>query len=181
MSSGGGESRITRCSYGTQEIYTRWAAESRSAWQELQRRSATRIFEKTGVLAIVPAGDVFLDQSAEVMQRLGLRYERMNATETMRRFPVFHLDSTETALFEPDSGALMARRAIQLLVAELIAGGLTYKLGAIKPLTSTESVTAIEMQSGESISARRYIFACGPPLPTVLPIRSSKRAYANMK
>jgi sarcosine oxidase len=168
-SSSGGESRITRCSYGTQEIYTRWAAESLAAWKELQKRSATRIVENTGVLAIVPAGDAFLDQSAMVMQRLGLRYERMSAAETMHRFPSFHLDSTESALFEPDSGALMARRSIQVLVTELVSKGVTYKAGAIKPPTGSGGLTKIDTVSGESISAGQYIFACGPWLPKVFP------------
>jgi len=168
-SSSGGESRITRCSYGTQAIYTRWAVESLVAWKALQRRSATRIFEKTGVLAIAPAGDAFLDQSATVMQGLRLPHERLSAAETMQRFPAFHLDSTESSLFEPESGALMARRAIQALVVELVANGVTYHAGAITLPGNTERLTEITTVSGETISAGQYVFACGPWLPKLFP------------
>ncbi len=168
-SSSGGESRITRCSYGNQDFYTRWAVESLVAWKQLQQRSATKVFENTGVLAIAPAGDPYLDQSAMVMQRLGIRHERMNADETMRRFPVFHLDSTESALFEPDSGALMARNSIQVLVNELVAQGVTYKTAAVRAPRGAGTLPKITTSSGESIAAGHYIFACGPWLPKAFP------------
>ena len=168
-SSSGDESRITRFSYGAQEIYSRWAVESLADWKQLQARSGTKIFANTGVLAIVPAGDTFLEQSATVLQRLGVRYERMNAAETMHRFPAFNLEATESALFEPDSGALMARRSIQVLVDELITKGVTYKTAAIKPVTGSGDLPGIDTLSGESISAGHYVFACGAWLPQVFP------------
>lgn len=168
-SSSGDESRITRCSYGDQDFYTRWAVESLVDWKQLQQRSATKLFENTGVLAIATTGDPYLDQSAAVMQRLGIRFEHLNAAETMRRFPVFHLDSTESALFEPDSGALMAKKAIQVLVDELVAQGVVYKTAAVQPPQGAGTLPKITTLSGETLAAGHFVFACGPWLPKVFP------------
>lgn len=168
-SSSGDESRITRCSYGDQDFYTRWAVESLVDWKQLQQRSATKLFENTGVLAIATTGDPYLDQSAAVMQRLGIRFEHLSAAETMRRFPVFHLDSTESALFEPDSGALMAKKAIQALVEELVAQGVVYKTAAVQPPQGAGTLPQITTLSGETLAAGHFVFACGPWLPKVFP------------
>ena len=168
-SSSGDESRITRCSYGDQDFYTRWARESLTDWTDLQQRTATKLFENTGVLAIASTGDPYLEQSAMVLQRLGIRHERMNAAETMRRFPVFRLDSTESALFEPDSGALMARKSIQVLVDELVAQGVRYQTAAVQTPRGTGTLPKITTSTGESIAGGHFVFACGPWLPRVFP------------
>ena len=167
--SSGGETRITRCSYGKQAIYSRWAMESLVEWKALQARNGTRLFENTGVLAIAPAKDPFLDATGKALAELGLPHELLSAGEVARRFPAFHLDPSEAAVFEPNSGALFARRAIQTLVAELVANGVTWKSAAIRTPTGSGKLPAIVTQSGETISAGRYVFACGPWLPKVFP------------
>jgi glycine/D-amino acid oxidase-like deaminating enzyme len=168
-SSSGGETRITRSAYGDREIYARWAAESLTAWKALARRTGLALFEETGVLTIIPGGDRFADDSSTVLQRLGIRYQRLSAGETMRRFPQFTLKPTESAIFEPDAGALMARRAVQALVSELVAGGVDYRMGAVLPPSGSGKLRAIETEAGGTITAARYVFACGPWLPKVFP------------
>lgn len=169
-SSSGGESRITRSAYGDRELYAHWAAESLVAWKALSRRSgALPLFENTGVLTMVPDGDHFAEDSAAVLSRLGVRHERLTPAEAMRRFPQFRLLPTETAIFEPEGGALMARRALQALVAELTASGMALRIAAVRPPQGTGSLAAVETTTGEPIAAERFVFACGPWLPTVFP------------
>ena len=57
-SSSGGESRILRCGYGANEIYTRWAMRSREMWLQLfDQIGRSELFPKTGVLATPRPGD----------------------------------------------------------------------------------------------------------------------------
>ncbi len=177
-SSSGGESRITRTAYGDREIYSRWAWESLAAWKELSQRTGLALFENTGVLTIVPGGDRFPDDSAAVLKHLGIRHERLSAGETMRRFPQFRLNPAESAIFEPDAGALMARRAIQALVSEMVSGGVEYRIGAVRTPSGSGQLAAIETEAGERISARRFVFACGPWLPKVFPALLKTRIRA---
>lgn len=168
-SSSGGESRITRSAYGDREIYARWAWESMPAWKALSQRAGLTLFENTGVLTIVPGSDPFAEDSSVVLKRLGIRFERLSADDTMRRFPQFRLLPTESAIFEPDAGALMARRAIQTLVNELVSAGLEYRVEAVRPPSGSGTLAALETAAGETISASRFVFACGPWLPKVFP------------
>ena len=79
LASSGDETRVTRCSYGQQEIYSRWARESLVEWKSLQLRNATQLFENTGVLAIAASKDPYLDESARALGSLGIPHERVNA------------------------------------------------------------------------------------------------------
>lgn len=168
-SSSGDETRIIRCSYGKQDIYSVWAHRSLAAWKALQVRSSEQLFESTGVLAIAQANDAYLDASAKALGHLGIAHERLTANAVMKRFPAFHLDRSEDALFEPASGALFAKRGIQTLVKELIAGGVDWRTAAIMTPAGGGALREIMTESGETISAGRYVFACGPWLPKVFP------------
>lgn len=177
-SSSGGESRITRCAYGERELYARWASESLPIWKALSQRIGGLLFDNTGVLTIVPGGDRFIDDSSSVLTRLGIRHERLGAGDTMRRFPQFRLKPDESAIFEPDAGALMARRAIQALVGEMVADGVDYRIGAVRTPAGSGRLAAIETASGETVPASRFVFACGPWLPKVFPDLLGKRLRA---
>jgi glycine/D-amino acid oxidase-like deaminating enzyme len=60
---------------------------------------------------------------------------------------------------------LLARRAVQAVVAQARAIGVDYRKEAILPPISS----LISTVSGEAIGARRYVFACGPWLPKLFP------------
>ena len=173
--SSGGESRIIRNSYGQQAIYSRWARESIGEWQSLQARTGVRLFEPTGVLAIASTKTPYLAECAHALKALAIPHDVLGAAEVMRRFPMFHLDADEGALFEPESGALLARRAIQTLVAELATGRVDFRIGRIAMPTGGGNLAAIRTQDGDMVSAGRYVFACGPWLPTLFPDLLGKR------
>ena len=58
-SSSGDESRILRCGYGPDEIYSRFAHRSRELWYELDARhdSDLRLWHPCGVLWLAPDND----------------------------------------------------------------------------------------------------------------------------
>ena len=67
---------------------------------------------------------------------------------------------------EPRSGALMARRAVQLLLEELMADGMEYRQQSILPPSDGHRIQA---STGETIEAENFVFACGPWLPKLFP------------
>lgn len=167
--SSGGETRITRCSYGAKAVYSRWSMQSLAEWTALDRRAAGRLFEPTGVLAISSTKDSFLDDTAKTLTELGIVHQRLTDAEAMRRFPMFHLASDEGAIFEPRGGALMARRAVQTLVAEMVAGGLAFQIGTVRPPAGPRRLPSVLTAAGETVAADHFVFACGPWLGRVLP------------
>ena len=168
--SSGDESRIIRMSYGSQSLYTGWAKESLVAWHTLAERTRQPVFEGTGALAIGAQGGAWLKDSEQALKQHGIRYEWLDRAGCQRRFPQFALSAEEVALYEPDSGALRARRGIQILVAEMRAGGLDYRDARVRPLDrDTGRLDFLTTEAGETLSAAAYVLACGPWLPGMVP------------
>jgi monomeric sarcosine oxidase len=167
--SSGGESRMTRTVYGRDEIYTRLAWESLDEWRWLSGRSGLPIFHPAGVVFLFGRREPYVTQSIEVHQRMGIPLEVLDRAALAKRYPQFALDGIELALFEHDRGVLMARRAVQTLVQEFVAAGGEYRQAAVLPPKADASFNSLQTQDGESLSASRFVFACGPWLPKVFP------------
>jgi glycine/D-amino acid oxidase-like deaminating enzyme len=165
----GGESRMTRTIYGADDLYTRMAWDSLEQWRWLSSRSGLPVFHPIGVLMFFGKREPFVDQSLDAHRRLSLRLDALNRAELERRYPQMAWDGVTIGLFEPDLGALMARRAVQTLVQELVAAGAEYRLAAVKPPGEIPTLDGVQTTGGETLRADRYVFACGPWLPKVFP------------
>ena len=112
-SSSGGESRIIRMGYGADEIYTRSAQKSLAEWQELFDRAKENLFQRTGVLWLAGEDDPYPEKCATTLARVGVPFERLSLSELRLRYAQFEADRVSWALLEPNSGVLIARRAVQ--------------------------------------------------------------------
>jgi monomeric sarcosine oxidase len=175
--SSGGESRMTRTVYGRDEIYTRFAWESLDEWRWLSGRSGLPIFHPTGVVFFFGRREAYATQAIEVHQRLGIPLQVFERAELAKRFPQLAWEGVEFGLHEPDRGVLMARRAVQTLVQEFVAAGGEYRQAAILAPKPDASFDSIRTTSGESLSASRFVFACGPWLPKVFPEILGQRIF----
>lgn len=165
--SSGGESRIIRLGYGPDEIYSRSSQRSFTLWQQLFEKTEP-LFHKTGVLWLAHEHDAYCETTLTTLQRLNANFERLDQDELIRRFPQLEFGPTKWAILEPDSGVLMARRAVQAVVAQAKANGVEYVAKAIAP-PAQERLDSIRTVSGEVIEAGQFVFACGPWLPKLFP------------
>ena len=169
-SSSGGESRIIRMGYGADEIYTRMAQRSLALWQELFQATRQPLFHRTGVLWIARAGDPYSESTRSVLQRAGVLTEILPASELARRYPQMVLaDPLTFGILEPQSGALMARRAIAALVEDLVRQGGEYATAAVLPPAGNRALASVRTTDGEEIGAGAFVFACGGWLPKLFP------------
>jgi sarcosine oxidase len=156
--SSGGESRMIRLGYGPDEIYTRWAQRSLKLWKELFAEigpHAVPLFQNTGILWLARERDAYCEAVLSTLQNVGARFEKLDRGEIGRRFPQIDPDQAAWGILEPDSGVLMARRAVQAVVARALEIGVDYVQTRVTPDTP--------------INADRRVFACGPWLPKVFP------------
>src|SRR6202161_3618328 len=130
--SSGGESRIIRMGYGTDELYTRWSMRSLPFWEELNASSGAKIFHRTGVLWLSPKDNTYTHESIDVLKRAGVPHEVMNADDARRRYPQISIPDDGMAFLDTTSGAIMARRAVELVVAAAIRKGAGYRSGLIE-------------------------------------------------
>ena len=175
--SSGGESRIIRMGYGADEIYTRWSQHSLGEWKALEQRTGRTLFHRTGMLWMTGRDEAHARGTAQTLQRLGIEHERLGSDEIGRRFPQISTEGIEWALWEPGSGALMARQSIQTLVAECVREGLDYRIAQIAPPTAKDRLDRLVTATGEALSAGAFVFACGPWLPKVFPVVLGTRIF----
>jgi sarcosine oxidase len=168
--SSGGESRLARGAYGKGAIYSRMAWDSLPQWQELSTVAGLPILVPNGVLFFFPTDEPYFRDSIAVHEQLGLSTEVLEQAEMARRFPMIDFDGVSVGLYEPEFGALMARRAVLTLVDRFVRAGGTYVTGsATVPASSVTTLTSMQLSSGERIAADLFVFALGAWLPKLFP------------
>ena len=176
--SSGGESRMTRGGYGKDEIYTRMSFASLAEWKALSDTAGLPIFVPHGVLFFSSEPGDYFEGSVAVHRRLGLPLEQLDGAQLQRRFPMFDFSGITIGLFEPGFGALMARRAVQTLVKNFVAGGGRFIHAAVRATMVSKTQQALILSNGERIEADAFVFALGPWLPKVFPDLLGKRIFA---
>ncbi len=176
--SSGGETRIIRAAYGADEIYSRMAVRSLAVWKEFAARSGKEIFRRTGVLWMAMPEDSYAKQSRAVLRRIGYPFEELQAQEVRRRYEQIHPVPGVRAIFEPESGALMARQAVQSLAREFAREGGKYLQGHVRAPSGRGNLERVEMSDGSAVHADAFVFACGPWLPKVFPDLLGNRIFA---
>ena len=126
------------------------------------------------MLWLARENDSYCEATLKTFQQNNVKFERLEQGELKRRYPQLELGDISWGILEPDSGILMARQAVQALVAEALAAGVTYLASAIRPpKTGDENgaskLASITTTSGLEIVADKFIFACGPWLPKLFP------------
>jgi monomeric sarcosine oxidase len=175
--SSGGETRIIRMSYGPDEIYTRWSQRSLVQWRDLFAASGERLFHQTGVLWLAGKDEMRLCDSAGCLQRCGITHQIFDHADLEKRYPQVNFDSITHGLLEPESGVLLARRAVSCTAQNAVQKGVTMKAAQVVPPQGTGQLEFIDTASGECISAGKFVFACGPWLGKMFPEWLSSRIF----
>ena len=168
--SSGGETRVIRMAYGPDEIYTRMSQQSLPAWTDFFARiGQPDLFRQTGVLWLASADDATAAQSVAVLTRNGIRHEVLDHATLAQRYPQITVPPGGWGLFEPESGGLLARRAVQAVVEDNLRAGAELRRAAVTAPVGDTHLAEIRLDTGEAVRADRFVFACGPWLGSVLP------------
>jgi monomeric sarcosine oxidase len=169
--SSGGESRILRLGYGSDEIYTRMAQRSLGLWRELFAEvGRPQLFQPTGVLWLAREHDPYCDATLETFRQNDVTFARLEGGELSQRYPQLEFGPIAWGMLENDGGVLLARQAVQALAALAQSIGVTYVQAAIRPPENgTARLNFVETTSGNRILADKFVFACGPWLPKLFP------------
>lgn len=167
--SSGGETRVIRCAYGDAEIYSRWALHSLSVWHEFSAITKQPLLHRTGVLWMAREEDPLSLKSLATLRKLGIRHERLNRAQLEKLYPQIAFGPITWAIYEPESGVLMARRAVQAVVEEVIRNGGDYLSEMALTPQGKGRLERVSTVAGRSIKAGSFVFACGPWLPKIFP------------
>jgi sarcosine oxidase len=167
--SSAGESRIIRMGYGADELYTRWSQRSLRQWKEFFAATGLRLFHETAVLWLAGEGDARLRETAQTLRRCGVSFEELSRAELERRYPQVGLDGITRGLLEPQSGVLMARRAVAAVVEDAVRSRVEYRVAHVAEPHLPGAIGAVKTNSGEQIHAGTFVFACGAWLGKIFP------------
>src|SRR5260370_18365498 len=125
-----------RMGYGADEIYTRSALRSLQLWQALLARINQPLFHQTGVLWLAHEDDPYPLKTAETLAKIGIPFEKLTTAEVSKRYPQIGLERISWAMLEPESGVLMARRAVQAVTLAAVKTGVKNLQDAVSPVDS---------------------------------------------
>ena len=175
--SSGGETRIIRCAYGPDEVYTRMAKRSLSLWSNFCEQIGLDLLRRIGVLWMAMPDNVYAHQSRETLRKLGVRFDDLSASELAWRYPQIKPENGAVAINEPESGALMARQAVQAVVGQFVKRGGVYRHAAVKAPHGKGRVRSVLTNQREDHAADAFVFACGPWLGKVFPDVLANRIF----
>src|SRR5882724_13643980 len=174
-SSSGDESRIIRMGYGADEIYTQWSQRSLVQWKELFAATGNEtLFRKTGVLWLGKDSNEQLQATKNILQHNGVKFEELRRHAIVARYPQLNPDGIASGIYEPESGVLMARRAVAAVVTEVVRMGVDFRLAGIAEPRGNGAIESIASPAGENLAeekfaAKQFVFACGAWLAKLFP------------
>jgi sarcosine oxidase len=172
--SSGGETRVTRMGYGSQEIYTRMSWDALAQWKKLQTATGDRLFTETGMLWLARDRDPLTLDTLTVLEKVGIPHEKIERADLVKRYPQIEFGPITWAVYEPKSGALFARRAVQTVVRDFGRKGGESVLGKAEAPTATPASLRV---GDRTITADKFVFACGPWLGKVFPEVLGERIF----
>jgi glycine/D-amino acid oxidase-like deaminating enzyme len=176
----GDETRGIRSSYGTNELWVKWAKEAIKRWalwdEEWAKPLKRRIYFTTGDIILRAAPDNMITGTRASWDKFGFKYEVLNSDEIKYRFPQIKTDMFTVGLFEPDAGVTRARRSCELVAEAVQRNGGKMTIGyASLGKANGRRLGEITLPIGETIKGVSFVFACGPWLGKVFPEVMGKR------
>jgi glycine/D-amino acid oxidase-like deaminating enzyme len=110
---------------------------------------------------------------------VGVTHEWLTRSQIQQRWPQMKLESDEDGIFEPLSGGIAARRAVQAVVAEFDRRGGIYRQARVDPPREDAIwLDEIALSDGSRASAEQYVFACGSWMGNLFPQAVGERIFA---
>jgi glycine/D-amino acid oxidase-like deaminating enzyme len=150
-----GSDRFIRTAHGGDEQDTQSALEARRLWRELDLATPGSFLAETGLAFFVGEDDPWLEGSCRLLRASGIPHNVIDRAEAGGLFPALSLAEGEVMLVEEEAGVLSARQAVECLVDDAVASGVTFISGRATPASGAAAV------AGDRLAADRTVWACG--------------------
>ena len=168
--SSGGETRVIRGIYGGNRRYVELTARAFVLWWEHEERWSRRLYHRTGALWMFGGDDSYARTTLPVLREVGLEVAELAPADAARRYPQIDFAGVGTTFFEIEAGYLLARQACEVVRAGFVAEGGEYLAAAVRPGPTTGGgLRELVLADGTTLSADRFVFACGPWLGELFP------------
>ena len=142
-------------------------------------RNQPPLFLQTGVPWLAAEHDTRLRETISILQRCEVSLDMLDDAALEQRYPQVNFKEVARGLLEPESGVLLARRAVACVMEDALRHGAQFQIAHISsPLPQgNHNLDCVETSSGARISAGQFVFACGPWLSKVFPELLGQRIF----
>jgi glycine/D-amino acid oxidase-like deaminating enzyme len=150
-------SKAVRAAYGADEDYTELAERSIKLWRKWNEDFRVDLYHQVGVMFVrrrkMKPGD-FEYESFKMLQKLGLKVERMNSEQLWRRFPAWNSELFRDGVLEVEAGYAESGSTVAMLVEHAKSIGVEVRgNGRVLCLDESDNdVTGIVFQDSSQLS-----------------------------
>ncbi len=164
-----GGTRIIRSAYEESPDYVPLVWRATQLWRELEQQTGTTLLTTTGGLMIGHIDGELVTGSLASARHHDLPYELLSAGDMQRRYPLFHVDPDEVAVYDPSVGFLRPEACVQAFVQAAQAHGAELHFEEpVRRWTAHPDGITVETANGRYHAARMIICA-GAWTSTLLP------------
>ncbi|MDX3380728.1 FAD-dependent oxidoreductase [Streptomyces niveiscabiei] len=176
-----GAERHWRLQYTEEDLF-RLTLETLPLWRALESRCERRLIHEIGSLWFgdtdVVTNEGQISGTAEMMDKLSVRYEWLKATDIERRFGFRNLPRDYEGFLQPDGGTIDVRGTLSALFTLAQAAGCTLRAGeAVTALVPDGNGVTVTTDRG-TYRAGKAVLACGPYTNDLLEPLGARLAYS---
>ncbi|MFP7493008.1 N-methyl-L-tryptophan oxidase [Terribacillus saccharophilus] len=165
-----GTTRMIRHAYGEGRQYVTLVKRAQQLWEELEKQSDHRIFEKTGVLGLGPSTSTFLEETRKSAEKYDLPLEVLSAQQIKDKWPGISIPDDYIGCFETDSGLIYSENAIQAYRGIALEHGAQLITDtAVQQIDITDKKHIKIVMPNQVISAQKAIVTAGAWAAKLLP------------
>ncbi len=169
-SSSGDETRVIRSVY-IDELYAKMATRSAQLWRQYEAAWGEKLLYPSGVLSLLGTDENRWAIAKKYYDQYDWPYQELSPAQLRQQYPLINPEGVHKAVLEQDSGFLLARMGCKAVLKAFVAAGGTYTVAQAKPMgIQNEAMEGVQLSNGQTLTADRYIFACGPWLGRLFPV-----------
>ena len=163
-----GASRMVRQAYYEDPQYVPLLIRAYQLWDELGTLTDRTALVRTGGLMIGPADGSVVTGSVASAERWGLPHEVYGPEDLIRRFPTFHLDQGEAAVFEPGAGFVDPESTVAAHLALAADAGATLAFDTTVLGWELTGTGVLVHTTSDDVATDRLVVCAGPWTSQVL-------------
>lgn len=165
-----GDTRLIRYAYGEGRQYVTLVKRAQQLWEELEKQTGYKIFEKTGILGFGPGDSLFLAETIAAAKKYDLPLEILNGFEIKERWPGFSIPDDFIGCFESESGVIYSENAIQAYKELAINNGATLVTNTAVQHMDMDDKQGVKISTGDTtFYAKKVIVTAGAWAAKLLP------------
>lgn len=163
-----GHTRVIRLAYHEHADYVPLLHRAYALWEELESRSGTRLYVRTGILESGPRHGEVVSGVLQAAQQHALEVEELTAADIRQRFPGLRVPEHWVGVFEAHGGFLFVEAAVQAQANVAVQHGAQLRIGEVVQRWESVGDDVVVVTDRDTYRAARLVITAGAWAPQLL-------------